>query len=298
MTGKPAVSVIIPTQGLRSRAKLLWRAIESVLGQDEVAPIPLVVLNGQETDPEVGEKLAAHPGIQVTHLEEASLPGSLRAGRASVETPWFSELDDDDVLLPGALASRVRALMDSPDADVVVSNGFRVEGTARVLHVDRMDDVAKDPLRALTSQNWLLPGSWLCRTGSVGNSLFAGMPEFLECTYLALQFSAHYRTVFLPEPSVEWFTDTPESASKSPAYLLAAPHGLRRILQLDLPFDVRREYRRRMAQALHDVAELHRASGQAWKAWRYHLGSLVRPGGFRYLPYTGRLLQHPFRHWS
>lgn len=294
MPDTQAVSVIIPTTGLRSRRDLLRRAIESVTGQQGVRAVPLVVLNGQEAGPELEAGLRSDPRLQVVRLQQAGLPGSLAAGREAVETPWFAELDDDDVLLPGALATRLRALADHPDHDVVVTNGYRRDAGGDFLHVKGMEAVREDPLRALTRQNWLLPGSWLCRTQAVDSSLFQGMPDFLECTYLAIQFATRFRTLYLPDPTVAWYTDTPDSVSKSSAFVRAGPRGLRRILELDLPPHVRAIYRCRMAEALHAAADRSQRDGQMGHAWRYHFRSLLWPGGIRYLLYTRRLLLRPF----
>ena len=294
MTETQAVSVIVPTTGLRTRKDLLRRAIASVAGQEGVRAVPLVVLNGQEADPDVEPWLRSDPRVRMVVLKEASLPASLKAGRDAVDTPWFAELDDDDVLLPGALAARLRALADRPDYDVVVTNGYRRDAQGDVLHVESMDDVQKDPLRALIRQNWLLPGSWLCRSGSVDASLFEGVPDFLECTYIAIQFATRFRTLFLSEPTVAWYMDTPGSASRSPAYVRGGPLGLSRILELDLPPDVRASYCRRMSGALHCASDSHRREGRIADAWRHHFASLRWPGGIKYLRYTARLLLQPF----
>ncbi|MDQ2766048.1 MAG: glycosyltransferase, partial [Gemmatimonadota bacterium] len=53
----PAVSVIIPTLGLRERAASLRAAIRSALEQIGVTPTVIVVLNGPERDPKVEREL-------------------------------------------------------------------------------------------------------------------------------------------------------------------------------------------------------------------------------------------------
>ena len=47
----PAVTIIIPTLGLRERAASLQAAIESALAQDGVCPTVIVVLNGRAVTP-------------------------------------------------------------------------------------------------------------------------------------------------------------------------------------------------------------------------------------------------------
>jgi glycosyltransferase involved in cell wall biosynthesis len=182
-----AVSVVIPTLGLRERATSLRRAVESVLDQCGARAVPLVVLNGAQSCPDVERWLRAEPRVRLLTRDEGNLPAALLAGREAVDTPYFATLDDDDLLLPGALALRLRALQERPDRAAVVTNGYRRDRFGDVLHIasgrgahDPHREIERDPLRALLRRNWLLPGSWLGRTDAVGASLFHGMPRYLE----------------------------------------------------------------------------------------------------------------------
>jgi len=56
-TPDPAVTVVIPTLGLRERAARLHAAIQSALDQRGVATIVRVVLNGSKGDPQVEREL-------------------------------------------------------------------------------------------------------------------------------------------------------------------------------------------------------------------------------------------------
>jgi hypothetical protein len=289
-----AVSVIIPTTGLPERKDLLWRAVKSVLGQRGVRAVPIVVLNGPLAEPELEEALRNDPGIRLVRQEEASLPASLKEGRSRVDTEWFAELDDDDLLVPGALLTRLEALLEDPSCDVVVTNGFRRGETGDTLHVADMGAVEKDPVGALSRGNWLLPGAWLCRTGRVGDWVFEQVPPFRECTYLAYVFAVFFKTRFLPEPTVVWHTATPSSASSTKEYMAAGPEAVLRIMELDLPSDLQEVLRRRMGVELHSAAEWHRSEGNMRDAWKAHLASLRWPGGLRYTRFSGRLLLSHF----
>ena len=103
---RPAVSVVIPTLGQREREAWLRRAVASVLDQRGVRAVPLVVLNGAQPSPAVECWLRAEPRLRLVTREEANLPLALLAGRRAVDTPFFATLDDDDQLLPDALALR------------------------------------------------------------------------------------------------------------------------------------------------------------------------------------------------
>src|SRR5690349_1965428 len=224
----------MPTRALRERAALLKRAIESVLHQAGVRAVPLVVVNGPDSDPALVAELRADSRLRLTILQEADLPAAIRAGRGMVDTEWFAALDDDDFMLPGALAVRLRALQEAAGFDVVVTNGLlRAAGGDR-LNIDDMGVVERDPLRAMLRRNWLLPGSWLCRSDAIDGDFFDGMPRYLECTYLGLRFASACRIKFIHAPTVLHDLDTPQAESKSRDYKLGWAAALRRLLELDL----------------------------------------------------------------
>lgn len=295
---EPTISVIMPTRARRERAALLKRAIDSVLAQDAVRAVPLVVINGPDRDAALAQELSADRRLRVLTLDEADLPAAFRAGRKMVDTEWFAELDDDDILLPEALATRLLALQESPGFGVVVTRGWKRGTGGDELNIDDVLALERDPLRAMLRRNWLLPGSWLCRADAAGPEFFDGMPRFLECTFLGLRFAAECRIRFLAEPTVVHYMNTPEAESQSRGYRLGHAAALRRLLELDLPPDVRAELRSRVRRACHANARVYLQEGSLTDAWSWHLQSLREPGGWRYLRYTGlfsfyRLTQRP-----
>jgi hypothetical protein len=287
---EPSVTVIMPTRALAERATSLRRAIHSVLQQRDVCAIPLIVVNGSQASPELLRELEAEPRLRVHRLHEANLPAALRAGRELVDSPWFTALDDDDTLLPGALALRVNALASRDDHDAIVTNGYRRRDDVNVLHVPADADVESDPLEALLRMNWLLPGSWLCRSATVHANVFDGMPRYLECTYLAARLASEYRMHWMAEPTVVYQVGSPMAESRTDAYRMGQADALRRIMSLPLPERVRREIAGRIAYACHWSAEHELESGRLLDAWRWHLSSLVAPRGWRYLPFSRHLL--------
>lgn len=287
------VSVLVPTRALTERVSLVRRALDSLHAQKRVRVTPIVILNGATQDASLVAELLADRRLRVTTLERADLPAALRAGRTLVDTPYFAELDDDDVLLPDALAARIAAIEEGSGFDAVVSNGIRRDAAGDVLHLTDVPRIERDPVRALTDSNWLLPGSWLCRTESVGSWLFDGMPPYLECTYLALQLATRCRLRFLDRATVVWNIGTPASVSRSRDYVLGQVPALLRILELDLPVAVRAEYRARLTDAYHASACAHLGEGALADAWRWHLRTLRGRGGWRHLPFTRKLLRPP-----
>ena len=290
-----AVTIIIPTLGLRERAASLESSIESVRGQVGVSPTVVVVLNGPDKSPDVERALRADPRISLIVRAARGLPSALAAGRAAVSTPWFTALDDDDLLLPGALALRVAALESRPECAAVITNGYRRNGAGDELHVKPDHRVHVDPVRAMLDANWFLPGSWLCRTDLVGVNVFEDMPDFLECTYLGLRIASEHRIIWRDTPTVVYTVGSPGAESRSRAYIVGQVRGLRRILSLRLPEDVRRALLSRVAVAYHAAADHDRQSGSIRRAWRWHLASLLQPSGWRYLAYTRHLLRDAWR---
>lgn len=291
----PTVTIVIPSLGLRERSEMLWRAIDSVRKQEGARALPLVVLNGSRRVSEVESALRTDPGVRLLVREDADLPAAHRAGRDAVDTPWYGALDDDDILLPGALARRVHELEAHPEADVVVTNGFVQRNGRQTLHIAAGNRVATDPLRALCEGNWLLPGSWLARSDRVGKELFRDMPRARECTFLAVRFATAYRMRWMQEPTVVYHFGSPAADSQSRPFLMGQVGALRRILTFPLPAWYRRHLRWTIAAALHEGADLCWSSGELGEAWRLHLRSLVAWCGLRYLPFTRHLLGSTLR---
>jgi hypothetical protein len=222
--------------------------------------------------------------------EQASLPGALLTGRTLVDSPFFTALDDDDLYLPDALAAPARVLSERHDVDAVITNGIRRDSAGDAIHIADMALVERDPLRAMFRANWLLPGSWLCRTERVGPWLFEGMPSSLEVTYTGLQLATHCRLAFLDQPTVVWHADTANHLSGSREWVFGSAAALQRFLELDLPRDVKASIRVALTDACHANSEMLLRDGNRSSAWHWHVRSLVRRGGWRYLGFTWRFI--------
>lgn len=285
------VSIIMPTLALRERAASLLRAIDTVVSQQGVRAVPIVVVNGSAAATDLKEHLARRRDIRLITLEDGGLPPALRVGRAHVDTPSFAVLDDDDELLPGALATRLDALGEVGEYDAVVTSGFFEGFGRRDLSVAAFGGIEADPVRTLVRSQWLPPCAGLFSSDGVTPDFFSHLPAFLEWTYLGLRLALTRRIRFLGRPTFVYRTDTPGSLSKSKAYALAQPSGIRRLLEMDLPSDVRAILHTRLAGALHAASERELRDGNRLAAWRWHLRCLARPHGWRYLPYTRHLVR-------
>lgn len=285
------VTVLVPTLARRSRRATIGRALDSIRHQAGVAARALVVVNGAERDPDLVAELRRDPIVDLLEIPGRGIPGAFLAGRARVGTPFFTALDDDDEFLPGALASRIAALESDPALDAVVTNGLVRSASGDLPHRPDFSAVRRDPLRAMVQGNWLLPGSWTCRSSRVGSWLFEAMPEHRECTWIGLQLATKSRVAFLDSPTVVWYSDTPAAAHRSLAYALGQVPAMGRLLDLPLPADVRRYFQAGIREAMHEVA--HRllvVEGNRREAWRWHLRSLRGQGGRRHLLFSRKFL--------
>lgn len=121
------VSVVIPTVGRAT----LERAVSSALAQG--LDVEVLVVNDS------GSPLRSVPGARI--VDTAGRTGAANArnlGMAAATAPLIAFLDDDDLWLPGHLASAVALLQARPDVDVYCSRALVVDesGAGRVEPVE------------------------------------------------------------------------------------------------------------------------------------------------------------------
>ena len=146
---KPFCTTIIPTVGRDS----LTRAVESVLAQSlPGAAFEVVVVNdsGRPLPPADWQRA---PCVRLLHTRCRERSAARNAGAAAAHGRYLHFLDDDDWLLPGALA-RFRRAAQGQTADWLYS-GFRfVDGNGRILEDNPVDESGNVLAR-------LLAGEWL-----------------------------------------------------------------------------------------------------------------------------------------
>jgi glycosyltransferase involved in cell wall biosynthesis len=280
----PRVDVVIPTALLASRAALVSEAIDSVLSQQAVAHRLILVANGPAIDPGLLARVAAMPALTLLRQAAANVSEARRAGLAASQADYYCFLDDDDVLLRGALHARVAALDAHPEWDFLITDGLIREAgrERRTLRDDFAARVRADPAAAFLERNWFdSPGSTFRRT-SVGPAYFASGLRHFEWTWLLLRLLADGKRVGVDDAlTFAKREDSPDSVSRSPEYLLALPDFLAAALRLPLPPVLRAGLARRRAAAFHACADHHLRAGDARAALRWHLACL-RAGGWRY----------------
>ncbi|MHC4215491.1 MAG: glycosyltransferase family A protein [Planctomycetota bacterium] len=290
MVSDQLINIIIPTLATKERGPFLERALTSALAQEKLRTLPIVVSNGSSCCPEVLNWIKKRSDIRYAHLEEASLPKALLAGRELVDTRYFAELDDDDILLPHAMISRFESLSKSENIDAVVSNGFFYNNGKKVISHPDITACQDDPLESVVKYVWLNPGAALFRTSAVEANVFAEMPQYLEWTYLALRLSFKKRLLFIDNPSFVHYLNLPFSIWRSESAISGLPRALRRILTLDLPKTVRAEYEKRLANACHSASRVCLKKNKYSSALDWQIKSLRTRFNVKLLPYAFYLL--------
>lgn len=281
------ITVIIPTLGTRPCE--LDRAIESVLNQEGVQAMPLVVLNGDKYPAELLAALRQRPGVRVHQTQAAGVSQARFQGRKLVETPFFAFLDDDDELLPGALKIRL-AGHSASDVALVATSGYLQHRDERRIIPPNFARASADPAQALLDENWLSSAGGLYRTDRVLPSDLEGLPDHLEMTYLAFSMALRQKILLIDEPTFIVHNGALGQVSRTWAYQVETPKVLARMEKLTARADLRKQLQRKRAAALHVCSATALENGSLTIAWQYHLASLGVRGGLRYLAYTRRLL--------
>jgi glycosyltransferase involved in cell wall biosynthesis len=111
----PSVSVLIPA---RDAEPFVGAAVESALAQD-YEPIEAIVVDDGSVDGTAA--VAAAAGARVIGTPPLGIPQARNALIDAAEGEVVAFLDADDAWLPGALALRVRALLDDPELDYLLA---------------------------------------------------------------------------------------------------------------------------------------------------------------------------------
>ncbi|TVP50837.1 MAG: glycosyltransferase family 2 protein [Gemmatimonadales bacterium] len=287
--GPPECSIIIATMALRERADTLFRAIESVRKGNHTPLEVLVVVNGQQFDPDLVRRLCHAPLVRTIRLETASFARALEFGVRESSAPYFGFLDDDDEYLPGAVDLRVEALRSRPNAALLASNGFRQVDDQDKLALLNLAEAERDPLVSLFRENWLPSCGGMFRRSRIPEDLFHDISSHLEWTWVAFQVARRLEVAVLDEPTFR-IHSFPDSQSRSSQYLLNQPPALRRILLDCTRQDARAIVRKHLAQSLYRLSNHYLDRKEYRLAWKYHLDCLLcRPEGWRYWKHAARL---------
>jgi glycosyltransferase involved in cell wall biosynthesis len=287
---KPTVTVIIPTVCDAGRAGQLQRAIASVLVQQGEMDVELIlVVNGNRFDPALVSELKANPALKVVQIERGNVSVARHQGLLSASGQYFCFLDDDDELLPGGLAKRVALMQDG--VDVVVTNGFWREGQDAIQVPEAVAArINAHVASSFLHHNWFASPASMFRAQTVEARIFDITLKYFEWTHLFFSLlSARKKIHYDNCLTYRKHDDTPMSVSKSAEYEAAYPAFIHTLMQFDLDAECRQLLRNKYVVALNSLAQMELARRNRLRAWAAHLKCLFN-GGWKYLPYTRRLL--------
>jgi glycosyltransferase involved in cell wall biosynthesis len=279
------LTVIIPTAGRRAE---LFRAIASVQAIPAPGAIALVVVNGKEADTAIVDRLRRLPDVRLMLRREAGVSAARAAAVRGVDTPVFCLLDDDDELLPSALAT-VRAEMEDR-ADAAALNGYEEHAGGRRTPKFPPESFASSPVLSLLTHHWLSSGGLFVRTERVDPTVFDALPDYLELTYLGLRLACRYRVQRIDRPAFVYHLGAADRVSNGIKYLEEVPHVLRAMAKEFNDADVRRLLRRKEAAVWHSLAEREMLCGTLGAALGFHGRSVALAPG-RYALFTARLIK-------
>ncbi len=122
------VSVIIPTY---NRARLLGRAIESVLAQT-YEPIEVIVADDGSTDDTADVVTRFGPRVRCERQANAGVSAARNLGLRRARGEFIAFLDSDDAWLPWKVAAQVALLRRRPEIGMVWTDMTAVDGEGRV----------------------------------------------------------------------------------------------------------------------------------------------------------------------
>lgn len=281
------VTVIIPTLG--KRPQLIHRAIDSILSQDSVDPTVVVVINGGIYLPGIAEEISAYANTRVVFTPVAGVSPARYYGRQLVRTPYFAFLDDDDELLPDALATRLN-VMQTTGTDVVATNGFCQTDDQRHIANAQFDAFPDDPLEALLAANWLDPAGGLYRSSTVGAEIFSSLPNYLEWTWLAYLLTRSHRIERVNIPTYVRHMGRDDQVTASSAYVNSIPLQLKELGRRLAGSEFQRPIRNKLASAYHIASTHALMRGNYASAWQMHIRSMMGGNGYRFFSYTRHLM--------
>ena len=124
------ISVIIPTIGRES----LGRAVESTLQQEVPgASVEVVIVNDSGRELTTPGSPPAGPRLAVITTNRRRQSVARNVGAAAARGQYLLFLDDDDQLMPGALAALFSVLVEEPDLIVAYGGVTFVDGARKAL---------------------------------------------------------------------------------------------------------------------------------------------------------------------
>jgi glycosyltransferase involved in cell wall biosynthesis len=226
LPGSPLVSVIIPTF---DRSQLLDAALKSVAEQDVVGGVEAIVVNDGGTSAaqvvRVWEKVLP---VKLVELSRRSGVAAARnAGIECADGEYIAFLDDDDLFMPGHLATGCEPL-DRGDADFVYLGAVVADRRVNGGPVDPADFALKAyefDCRFLMVANFIHTGSVIVRNFRDSPVRFDEAMDVCEDwdLWLALTHTLQYRVLFINEITSVYHQVVPGTPSLVAGARLVSP---------------------------------------------------------------------------
>lgn len=291
MRTPPPITIVIASLCDDKRAEKLKRACESVRAMaDDLDYAIIVVANGNRVSMDLMRWLEARTDTRVFRLRSGSHPLARRVGAELTESEFLGFLDDDDELMPGTLSRKLEYFRAHPHVDVLITDGFRVNGSTCRPIFPPPAERKSDLIEMMMQVGWSACSLTL-RAGRIDLAVFDTELRHLEWTMTALSLARRHQTGYLDEPTFRYYEDTPESLSKNNAHSLAAPEIWSRLMSDYAGTPYEKAIRRRYGSECHVASWQHACQGNLREAWRLHAESLGTLGGLlAYLPYSRKLI--------
>jgi hypothetical protein len=272
-----------------ARGELLKRACDSIRAMaGGMGYSIIVVANGPDVSPQVLSWLATRSDVRVVRLRSGSHPLARRLGAELAEGEFLGFLDDDDELVPDTLPLKVAEFRRSPDVDVLVTDGYRINGSEVTRIFPSAEERRPDLVETMMRAGWGA-GTLTLRNGKVDLAAFDPSFRHLEWTLTVLDLASRYRFAYLDVPTYRYYENTPNSLSKSQEHNLAAPEVWRRLSKSYAGSRYEPAVRRQHGVECHHASCEYLRRGRMRDAWRFHAAALLAPGGASFLTYSVRL---------
>lgn len=133
----PSLTIVVP---IFNQAEFIERAINSIITQDSVFDIKIIVIDDGSTDG-VGDILKKYESqIYVESRPNCGQSASLNYGWSLSGSEFIGYLSADDMLLPGAVQKSMQALIDHPEIDVVYGDFISIDKNDRKIRNVKASD--------------------------------------------------------------------------------------------------------------------------------------------------------------
>lgn len=288
MKEKPLLTVIIPTTAEESRENSLLNAINSINNQNEIPIEIILVINGKIFKKTLFESLIKRADLRVLYQEEGNLPKAIYLGVSNITTNFFCFLDDDDRYIENTLPERLKPLLEDNAIDYSVCNGFNVSGYEKHIRTTRFPQNQQDAAELILEENWLASCGGIFRKSSVPIQFFEEMPKYLEWTYLGFILSTTKNGFFLNKPGFMVY-ESKISISKSAEYSIGMIQSFEKIIAI-APNNISHKIKTKQGKMLHDLSSYFLLKNQLKNAVKFHLLSLLKPSGYKYISYSRHLI--------